>query len=68
MGKTKGKRIKTKSHAATNQNDFERISNKKRFDVLGRKTKGEIRNIGRLRSAATEKVTAKQLLNVSCIA
>jgi nucleolar protein 14 len=37
-------------------NLFERLSNKKRFDVLGRKQKGETRHVGQLRTAAVEKV------------
>ncbi len=39
-------------------NLFERLSNKKRFDVLGRKVKGDVRNVSRLRTAATEKVSS----------
>ena len=40
-------------------NLFERLSNKKRFDVLGREPKGQgTRNVGQLRAAATEKVRA----------
>ena len=38
-------------------NLFERMSNKKRFDVLGKKVKGETRHTGRLRTAAVEKVS-----------
>ncbi len=38
-------------------NLFERLSNKKRFDVLGRKVKGDVRNVSRLRTAATEKAS-----------
>ncbi|KDD73522.1 Nop14-like family protein, partial [Helicosporidium sp. ATCC 50920] len=37
------------------ENPFERLSNKKRFDILGRKVKGETRETGKLRSAAAEK-------------
>ena len=37
-------------------NLFERLSNRKRFDILGRKIKGETKQLGKLRSAATEKV------------
>lgn len=37
-------------------NLFERLSNRKRFDILGRKVKGETKQLGKLRSAATEKV------------
>ncbi|PRW57304.1 Nucleolar 14 [Chlorella sorokiniana] len=36
-------------------NLFERLSNRKRFDILGRKVKGETKQLGKLRSAATEK-------------
>lgn len=38
-------------------NLFERLSNKKRFDILGRKVKGETKQLGKLRSAATERVS-----------
>ena len=38
-------------------NLFERISNKKRFNILGRKVKGDVRQTGKLRSAATERVS-----------
>ena len=48
-------RLKPKKHAAPNM--FERLSNKKRFDVLGRKSKGDVRNVNKLRSEATEKVS-----------
>lgn len=34
---------------------FERLGNKKRFDILGRKTKGEVRSVNKLRSAAVDK-------------
>lgn len=37
-------------------NLFERISNKKRFNILGRKVKGDTRQVGKLRSEATERV------------
>lgn len=37
-------------------NPFERLSSGKRFDVLGRKTKGGVQEKTRLRSAATELV------------
>lgn len=45
-----------KKEAAPNL--FERLSNQKRFNVLGRKVKGETRNTSRLRTAAAEKVGA----------
>ena len=35
---------------------FERLSNKKRFSVMGRKLKGETRQLGKLRSEASERV------------
>lgn len=38
-------------------NMFERLSNKKRFDIMGRKLKGETRQLGKLRTAATERVS-----------
>ena len=47
-------RPKPKREAGPNM--FERLGNKKRFDILGRKTKGEVRSVNKLRSAATEKV------------
>jgi hypothetical protein len=50
----KGPKGKPKRDAAPNM--FERLSNKKRFDVLGRKPKGDVRSVNKLRSAATEKV------------
>lgn len=40
---------------ADKPNLLERLSSKKRFDVLGRKVKGEVRQLGKLRSAATER-------------
>eukprot|EP00898_Chlorokybus_atmophyticus_P003514 jgi/Chlat1/4163/Chrsp27S04265 len=36
-------------------NPFERLHNRKKFDVLGRKLKGEQRNVGKARSDALEK-------------
>ena len=50
----KGPKGKPKRDTAPNM--FERLSNKKRFDVMGRKTKGDVRSVNKLRSAATEKV------------
>ncbi len=38
-------------------NLFERLSNKKRFNILGRKVKGETRQLGKLRTAAGERVS-----------
>lgn len=57
MGKTK-KSSRAPRHsqkAEVPPNAFERIHNKKRFDILGRKTKGDTRHVGQLRSAATQK-------------
>lgn len=47
--------FKSKPIQERQANAFERISNKKRFDILGRKVKGETQHLGRLRTAATEK-------------
>ena len=41
-------------------NLFERLSNKKRFDILGRKVKGETRQLGKLRTAASERVSRRR--------
>ena len=38
------------------QNPFEQIRSRKKFDVLGKKTKGTLKRTTQLRSAATEKV------------
>ena len=43
-------------HAEEPDNLFERLSNKKRFNILGRKLKGETRDLGKLRTAATDRV------------
>lgn len=59
-----GKKRKAPARAAAAQqapreaepNPFERLANRRRFDILGRKLKGETRNVVRLRSDATEKV------------
>lgn len=40
-------------------NPFERLANKKRFDILGRKVKGETRNVVRLRTDAAEKASQR---------
>jgi hypothetical protein len=57
MAKNKNKKgPKGKPQRDTAPNMFERLSNKKRFDVLGRKPKGDVRSVNKLRSAATEKV------------
>jgi nucleolar protein 14 len=56
------KKEQKKEHAP---NLFERLSNKKRFDVLGRKTKGDTRNLSRLRTAATEKVSITAVPGIS---
>ena len=48
--------VPTFEKKAAGPNLFERMSNKKRFDVLGKKVKGETRHTGRLRTAAVEKV------------
>ena len=45
-------------HAEEPDNLFERLSNKKRFNILGRKLKGETRELGKLRTAATDRVRA----------
>lgn len=56
-GKKKRKgEMPTFEKKAAGPNLFERLSNKKRFDVLGKKVKGETRHTGRLRTAAVEKV------------
>ncbi|KAL4451742.1 hypothetical protein ABPG75_007404 [Micractinium tetrahymenae] len=56
----KGKKRKAAPAAAAPAREeppnlFERLSNKKRFDILGRKVKGETRQLGKLRSAASER-------------
>jgi hypothetical protein len=57
MAKNKTKKgPKGKPKRDTAPNMFERLSNRKRFDVLGRKPKGDVRSVNKLRSAATEKV------------
>lgn len=58
----KGKKRKAPPAAAAPAREeppnlFERLSNKKRFDILGRKVKGETRQLGKLRSAATDRVS-----------
>jgi len=60
MGKTKTKKKSSRAPRHSHKleappNAFERLHNKKRFDILGRKTKGDTRHVGRLRSAATQK-------------
>lgn len=44
-------------HKEEAPNLFERLSNKKRFSILGRKVKGETRQLGKLRTAAGERVS-----------
>ena len=47
-------------------NLFERLSNKKRFNILGRKLKGETRELGKLRTAATDRVRLWQAATTAC--
>lgn len=61
MGKGKKRKAPMAARDAPKQepeNLFERLSNKKRFDILGRKVKGETKQLGKLRSAATERVSS----------
>lgn len=48
-------RVVQRPPTAKSDNPFEQARNKKRFDVLGRKLKGGVRNVPALRSAAVEK-------------
>lgn len=60
MGKGKKRKAPLAGRDAQQQepeNLFERLSNKKRFDIMGRKVKGETKQVGKLRSAATERVS-----------
>lgn len=60
MGKGKKRKAAPAAAAPAREeppNLFERLSNKKRFDILGRKVKGETRQLGKLRSAASERVS-----------
>lgn len=54
-GKKGGPRPRLPRHAEPNK--FERTKNKKKFEVLGRKDKTDVRNVGKLRTAATEKAS-----------
>jgi len=64
MGKkTKKGAPRPKLHRQAEPNKFERSTNKKRFEVLGRKVKGDVRHIGRLRTAAAEKVSTHARLS-----
>lgn len=58
MGKGKKRKAPTPRDKGPREeppNLFERLSNKKRFNILGRKLKGETRELGKLRSEATER-------------
>lgn len=44
-------------------NPFERLWNRRKFDVLGKKTKGEQRKIGQSRSRAVEMVTFRHFMS-----
>lgn len=47
--------------AVRKENAFEKISSRKKFNVLGKKTKGDVKRTTQLRSDAVEKVGSKQL-------
>ena len=69
MGKAKGKMKKGTRPAAAQPrqekpNLFEMMFNKKKFDVLGKKQKGEKRKSGKARSEGLEKVSLA--LSLSC--
>lgn len=62
MAKGKGKKRKAPMAAEQRPREeapnlFERLSSKKRFDIMGRKVKGETRHLGKLRTAASERVS-----------
>ncbi len=64
MGKKGPKpRANTRNKVEDKPNLFERMFNRKKFDVLGKKSKGQQRKIGQARSDAVERVS----LNVKYI-
>jgi nucleolar protein 14 len=71
-GKKKGKNgpakvaMKARGAAAEERNNpFEAIWSRRKFDVLGKKRKGEERRVSRSRSEAIRKVTAANLLSLA---
>jgi hypothetical protein len=58
MGKRGPKpRVNTTKKVEDKPNLFERMFNRKKFDVLGKKSKGQQRKIGQARSDAVERVS-----------
>lgn len=50
-----------KGHVTAKENVFERMWNRRKFDILGKKTKGEQRRVGKSRTDAVEKRKATLL-------
>lgn len=64
MGKKgkKGARIRALKQSSTKDekpNLFERMFNRKKFDILGKKAKGQQKKLGQSRSEAVEKVRSR---------
>ena len=55
--------VAMKVKAPKASNPFETIWSRRKFDILGKKRKGEERRIGQARSRAIEKVTTSLLLS-----
>ena len=61
----KGKRrssFDAKKKEPPKTNPFEKLGSKKRFDILGRKVRGDVRNVGQLRTDAADKVSVRRAI------